>query len=61
MIHIYQLPEINVMVTQTEDLSRSTNSLVVYVGLSSLGGHIDDDADVALVFVKFDLELFNMI
>ena len=43
-----------------EELSRSRNSLVVYVGLSSLGGHIDDDADVTLVFVKFDLKLLKM-
>ena len=49
------------MVTQTEDPSRSSNSLVVYVGLASLGGHIDDDADVTPVFVKFDLELLNII
>ena len=60
MIHVYQLPEINVMVTQTEDLSRSSNSLVVYVGLASLGGHIDDDANVTLVFFKFDLNLANL-
>ena len=51
----------NVIMTHDQDLSRSRNSLVVYVGLSSLGGHIDDDADVTLIFVKFDLEMFNMI
>ena len=47
--------------THDQDLSRSRNSLVVYVGLSSLGGHIDNDADVTLVFVKLDLELLNKI
>ena len=41
--------------THDQDLSRSRNSLVVYVGLSSLGGHIDNDADVTLVFVKLGL------
>ena len=48
------------MMTQTEDISRSSNSLVVYVGLASLGGNIDDDANVTLVFVKFDLNLVNL-
>ena len=43
-----------------KELSRSRNSLVVYVGLSSLGGHIDDDANVTFVFVEFDLKLFKM-
>ena len=60
MIHVYQLPEgINAMMTH-EEVSRSRNSLVVYVGLSSLGGHIDDDTNMTLIFVKFDLKLFKM-
>ena len=48
------------MMTQSEDLSRSRNSLVVYVGFPSLGGHIDDDADVTLVFVELDLKMVNL-
>ena len=43
-----------------KELSRSRNSLVVYVGLSSLGGHIDDDTNMTLIFVKFDLKLLKM-
>ena len=46
------------MMTQL-NVELSRYSLVVYVGLSSLGGHIDDDADVTLVFVELDLKMVN--
>ena len=44
------------MMTQAGDLSRPRDSLIVYVGLSSLGGHVYDYANVSFVFVKFDLK-----
>ena len=33
-----------------------TDSLVVHVGLSSLGGHVDDDTDMSLVFWQAHLK-----
>ena len=35
--------------------------LVVYVGLSSLGGHIDNDADLTLVFIQLDLNVILIV
>ena len=48
------------MMTQLHvELSRY--SLVVYVGLSSLGGHIDNDTDLTLVFIQLDLNVMLIV
>ena len=35
--------------------------LVVHVGLSSLGGHIDNDTDLTLVFIQLDLNVMLIV
>ena len=39
----------------TKNLSARQDLLVVYVGLASLGGNIDDDADMAAVALQAHL------